>query len=343
MNNNFEELYKKFTSSMNDFFKSSKPQIIASALSGGADSSALTLLLKKWCDENNIKLKAIIVNHNLRPESKTEALSVKDNMLNYGIDAEILDYTGEIPSSNIEEVARNYRYKLIIEYCKNNNIKYVATGHNKDELAETFILNLTRGSGLYGLCGIPKTQDKNTITFIRPMLSFTKDELKNICNIENYKWVEDPSNYDTKYKRVKIRQLKEILNDLDLSTDRIINTIDYLRQARDAIEFFTDKCINNCITARFDKLNLIEISLPELLNNPDEIIYRSLTKIMMNLQPDSENNQIENHHIRSETIKKLTDKLKQANLKGIFSDTTIGNYKIKYIKNTGKIQIMYLE
>ena len=175
------------------------------------------------------------------------------------------------------------------------------------------------------------------------MLSFTKDELKNICNIENYKWVEDPINYDTKYKRVKIRQLKEILNDLDLSTDRIINTIDYLRQARDAIEFFTDKCINNCITDKFDKLNLIEISLPELLNNPDEIIYRSLTKIMMNLQPDSENNQIENHHIRSETIKKLTDKLKQANLKGIFSDTTIGNYKIKYIKNTGKIQIMYLE
>ncbi len=307
-----------------------RPKSFATALSGGCDSLALTLLARDWCAKSGIDLTAIIVDHKLRPESAIEAGTVKSKMDALGIKCEILTYAGEIPTSSIEETARNYRYDLIINYCKNNDIKFVATGHNKNEQCETFLLNLTRGSGLYGLCGIPEICDKQGIAFIRPLLGFTKDELKKICTERGQTWVEDPSNVDEKYKRVRIRNLQNILADLDLTPDRICKTIDNLNSAKSAIDSYVSNAMDGCAIANFEKLKMLELDLKKLFSHPYEIAYRALEKFMYAYADE------DNSHIRSETLNNLIDSLKSSLKTQKFGDIIIADKRLKCVFKDGK-------
>ncbi|MDR2933915.1 MAG: tRNA lysidine(34) synthetase TilS [Rickettsiales bacterium] len=315
-----------------------RPKSFATALSGGCDSLALTLLAHDWCKHNDVELTAIIVDHKLRPESTAEANEVKAKMDALKIHCEILTYTGKIPNTAIEEVARNYRYDLIIDYAKKHDIKFIATGHNKNEQCETFLLNLTRGSGLYGLCGIPEITDKKGIVFIRPILSLTKDYLKKICVDAKQTWIEDPSNNDEKYKRVRIRKLQNILNDLDLTPDRICNTIDNLKSAKIAIDNMVKIASENCIIATFEKLEIIELDLKKLFLNPYEVIYRTLENFLSFYSNENK----ENNHIRSETLCGVINGLSATLKTKKFNDTIIANKKLKYVYRDGKhiLQIM---
>lgn len=306
------------------------PDKIAVALSGGCDSMALTLLMNDWAINHSIQLTTLIVDHKLRPESTEEVNIVKSKMNSLGIDSKILTYTGVIPKSNIEEIARNYRYDLIINYCMQNNIKYVATAHNKDEQCETFLLNLIRGSGLYGLCGIPEVIKKQDITFIRPVLCYEKDELRNICKNYNQTWIEDPSNEDEKYLRVKIRKLKNIFNDLGLTTDRICKTIDNMKSIRQVIDPLIYDKFNECLVNKFDKLKIMELDLQILLSSSNEIVYRILNKCITDLVD------IQNNHVRSDTFCKIIDDLKLSLKTGIFNDRIASNIKFKLINRDNK-------
>ena len=186
------------------------PLKVVVAVSGGSDSMALTILTHNWAIKNGIELTALTVDHNLRKESKSEAETVHKWCEKYGIKHQILTYTGPIPTSNIEAVAREYRYKLLTDFMKKNSINYLFVAHNQDEQCETFFLNLSRGSGVYGLCGMPSISQRFDINIVRPMLLFTKSEIKEFLTSISQDWIEDPSNSDTKYKRVRIRNLKDI-------------------------------------------------------------------------------------------------------------------------------------
>ena len=306
--------------------KISYPSKIATALSGGCDSMALTLLMNDWCKKHSINLISLIVDHKLRPESTDEANQVKNKMDKLKIDCEILTYNGIIPTSNIEEIARNYRYDLIIDFCKNHKINFVATGHNKNEQSETFLLNLIRGSGVYGLCGIPEVIEKDGIKFIRPLLNYSKDDLKNFCKQYNQKWVEDPSNQDDKYLRVQLRKLHDVFATLGLNNNRICKTIENMKSAREVIDSSVQSILKQCIVNQYDKLKIIEIDLNVLLSAPYEIIYRVLEKCMCCFS-DSKNN-----HIRSDIIQNIISNLKMSLKTKTFNVRIVAGNQLRLIK-----------
>ena len=113
---------------------------------------------------------------------------------------------------SIQEAARNLRYKWFTELKNQHNLDYIITGHNLNDSLETFLINLSRGTGLKGLTGIPTIQNK----IIRPLSSFTRDEIYSFAIANNIQWREDISNTNTKYTRNKIRhQIIPILQELN--------------------------------------------------------------------------------------------------------------------------------
>ena len=97
--------------------------------------------------------------------------------------------------------ARNLRYDWFYELLESENFDYILTAHHADDNLETFIINLSRGTGLDGLVGIPMQNDK----IIRPLLIFSRQEIEDYANKNNIKWREDSSNSSDKYLRNKIR------------------------------------------------------------------------------------------------------------------------------------------
>lgn len=272
-------IYDRFEKNINKILNESFRENFIVALSGGADSLALTHLSNTFAKKKNIQMIAVTVDHKLRDNSTEEANQVHNLMNKFKISHKILTFKGIPPSSNVEQIAREYRYKLLIDFAKQHKINYIFVAHNKDEQEETFLLNLIRGSGLYGLAGMNDITLKNGINIIRPMLNFTKTEIKEYLLNNDINWIEDPSNQDEKYKRVKIRKLKKLFEDLGLNSERLSNTIQNLqrvkRMCEDYVNEFIDKNVN---TLTPDEKTLIPFDKFILLNK--EIALRVLAKII---------------------------------------------------------------
>lgn len=130
--------------------------------------------------------------------------------------------------------ARELRYSWFYEQLEANNFDYLLTAHHADDTIETFLINLTRGTGLEGLTGIPKQNDK----VIRPLLCFTRQEIEDYAKENKIEWREDSSNASDKYLRNKIRHhLIPILKELNPNfMDSFQNTQNYLQDAQMLVE-----------------------------------------------------------------------------------------------------------
>jgi len=229
-----QELYKTFKS---EFARLSDGEPdIAIAVSGGADSMALALLLGKWAKESNINLTAITVDHRLRAESENEASLVNKWLAGYGISHKTLQWDEHKNTSNIQAKARNARYRLMADYCTENNIKMLAVAHTLDDQAETVLMRLMRGSGVDGLSGIADSSNIFGIHVIRPLLKITGKELREYLSHTAQKWVEDPSNDNTKYTRVRLRKFIKSNEDPELLSSRLADTAIHMLRSRRYIE-----------------------------------------------------------------------------------------------------------
>ncbi len=262
---------------MLDFFKQYQLQneTVAVGVSGGADSLALVLRLK----ECGIKIVALTVDHKLRPSSSKEAEFVANLMKKYDIEHHILIWEGEKPKRGIEAEARKARYDLLSKWCKKNDIKYLAVGHHRRDQAETFLLRLQRGSGLFGLCGMADIVKQNDICVIRPQLNDSPDYLRKYLSEKNIVWVEDESNQCDDFLRVKIRKfLPELESKTGISEKRLADTARILRFTRDYLEFEVNKIINNQVRKWSE--TVFSFSLVNLENLHSEISYRLLAELL---------------------------------------------------------------
>ena len=208
---------------------------IAVALSGGSDSLALTIALKNI----GLDVLAILVNHHLRPEADEEIATTIKTLNKFKIKYTVQNWDGKY-QKNLEAEARSARYNLLLKVCKNEKINTLCIGHHIDDQAETFLLNLARGSGLDGLCAMPKKMIINNIKIIRPMLNLTKQDCRNYLTNLNVKWCEDKSNQDIKYKRNKLRYLLNQIEDKELITKRIATAVETLQEARETLDNLID-------------------------------------------------------------------------------------------------------
>lgn len=185
------------------------------AVSGGIDSMVLLHLFQHF----KYTFGVLHCNFKLRgDESDGDMRFIHDyadeNRLNLRIG---FFETAEIAKQNkmsIQETARQLRYNWFYEQMEENQVDFVATAHHQDDNLETFLINLSRGTGLDGLTGIPAINDR----IIRPLLPFSREEIEQYALDNNLKWREDSSNESDKYVRNKIRHhLVPILKELNPS------------------------------------------------------------------------------------------------------------------------------
>lgn len=174
------------------------------ALSGGADSVALLHSLKMLQNELGIELSACHVNHNLRgEESDGDEAYVRQLCQELEVPLKVfsVDVSGSVAKhQSVEERARELRYQAFDQASEEFG-SMVATAHNACDNTETVLLNLLRGTGLKGLCGIPPVRDR----LIRPLLLCARDEIEEYCGENGLKYVTDSTNASTAYTRNKIR------------------------------------------------------------------------------------------------------------------------------------------
>lgn len=228
-------------------FKASMGDItfpLAVALSGGADSLALLLLAHELAKERGSDVVALTVDHNLRLESKAEALCVGKWAKERGIKHVILEWVGDKPPSRLQEKARKARYALLTEWCKNNQISTLLLGHHQQDQEETFWLRLSSGSGLDGLGGIKKRTTRNGIVFFRPLLDFSKERIKATLLAQNQEWIEDPSNQNPHFFRGRLRNF---FQEEGLSSFRLLQVIKKLQRDADFIQSSLQKTIETTV------------------------------------------------------------------------------------------------
>lgn len=181
------------------------PPRMAVAVSGGPDSTALAVLARDWVRQRGGSLLALVVDHGLRPESAAEAELVRGRMERLGIPARVLRREGPKPRSRIQERAREARYALLLGACREADIGELLVGHRREDLAETVAMREARGSGEMGLAGIPLATWREGVRILRPLLPFPRAAILAFLKERGIPWVEDPSNRDRRFERVRLR------------------------------------------------------------------------------------------------------------------------------------------
>jgi len=181
--------------------------LIAVAVSGGADSMTLALLADEWARARRGRAVALTVDHRLRPEARAEARTVARWMKQRGIAHHVLAWRGAKPKSGIQAAARDARYRLLGEWCRAEGCLNLLLGHTRDDQAETVLLRLAAGSGPHGLAGMPLVQESAAMRLLRPLLRVSRARLAATLRAHDQTWIEDPSNRDDRFARVRVRRL----------------------------------------------------------------------------------------------------------------------------------------
>jgi tRNA(Ile)-lysidine synthase len=253
---------------------------LAVAVSGGADSVALALLLRDWCGAR-IALTALTVDHGLRDESAHEAQQVAAWMAAQNIPHRILTWEEGharrgLPSSPHAD-ARAARYRLLIDWCRAAKVPAVCTAHHADDQVETFLMRLARGSGLEGLSAIRAREDTEGIVLLRPLLGFPKAVLLDTCRARGQAWVEDSSNLNPAFTRARFRRAREFLAAEGLSDERLLATVGHLQRAQDAIDFAVANLEQR---VQRDQSGACVIAADELMTAPSEVGLRLLSRLL---------------------------------------------------------------
>jgi len=175
------------------------------AVSGGADSVALLLLLARAAEQFALYLEAAHLDHGLRPESKADLEFVKAlcTRLEVSLVAERRDIyrIARARKGNLEETARLERRDFLRRAAQSRDAQLIALGHHRDDQAETFLMQLLRGAGPTGLSGMRMKAE----CFVRPLLGFSRSEILAYLASEGQPWREDSSNADRKFTRNRVR------------------------------------------------------------------------------------------------------------------------------------------
>ena len=196
---------------------------IAVGVSGGPDSMALVFLLNNWIIKNNGSMLALIVDHNIRKESKSESKRIKNYLKERGIVSKILTVKNANINKKSMNEARDNRFDKLIKYCKKNNFLHLFLGHHLDDNIETFLIRKLSGSNFLGLRSMQIKTIQKGLLILRPLLKNSKSSILEYNKKNCIKYVNDPSNKNTKYTRVIIRNYltqnlnhkKNVINDFD--------------------------------------------------------------------------------------------------------------------------------
>jgi tRNA(Ile)-lysidine synthase len=186
-------------------FKNFNGENIIVAVSGGADSISLLHLMIRAKETLNLNVVCAHVNHNIRKESEQEKIFVKNFCDKNGVIFEYMKIEN-YGDDNFHNEARTKRYDYFEKLIEKYNSKYLLTAHHGDDLIETILMRIVRGSSFKGYSGFSKEVDKGSYKIFRPLITVTKDDIYSYVEKNNLKYVVDQSNFKDVYTRNRYRK-----------------------------------------------------------------------------------------------------------------------------------------
>lgn len=179
------------------------------AVSGGSDSVALLLLASSWAMHSGVNLQVVTIDHGLRPEAAAEAGFVSGISEALNLPHITIAWEGLKPVSGLSNAARTARYQLLEEFALDIGARTILVGHTANDQAETILMRNARGGnnqqtrGMSGIASHIKLPSRTKL--LRPLIEYNRQQLRTYLIEANQSWIEDPSNFDEAYERVRIR------------------------------------------------------------------------------------------------------------------------------------------
>lgn len=231
---------KKILETINKYNLIEKGDKIVLGVSGGPDSITMLYILNEFSKILNFEIIVAHINHGIRDEAVIDEKYVEEWCKKYYIpcytlNCKVKDIAKDL-KLGIEEAGRKVRYDFFDEICKKTGANKIAIAHNKNDNCETIIMNVLRGSGSKGLCGIEPKQGK----YIRPLIEIERKDIEDFCKIEKLEPRIDKTNFENEYTRNKIRNIvipyivKEfnpnIINSLERLSKIMIEQEEYINE-----------------------------------------------------------------------------------------------------------------
>lgn len=178
--------------------------VVVIGVSGGPDSMALLYILNEFKEKIGFKIVCAHINHNKRVESEQEKIDLENYCKENNIIFEYIKIT-KWGDDNFHNEARSVRYNFFEELIENYGAKYLMTAHQGDDLIETILMRIVRGSTLKGYSGFSRIVDKGFYKIVRPLITVTKDEIMDFNEQKNIKYATDLSNEEDHYTRNRYR------------------------------------------------------------------------------------------------------------------------------------------
>ena len=318
-----KHLYKQFESTLDNYLNDKS---IAIGVSGGPDSLSLCYFAKCYALKNKIKVYLYIVDHKIRKNSTSEALKVKSILRPLKSKCKILVWRGKKPKNNLQSVARKKRYFLLKKQCKKDNVKTILLGHHLEDLYENFFIRLSRGSGLNGLLSfyeIEKIANGN-IKILRPLINNNKKDLiytaKKVFNF----YVNDPSNHNEQFKRIRFRKLINSIKNEGFDENKFKLTLKNLKESNISINFYVKR--NILLNSTYLKKNSFYLLNSSFFNEANEVVFRSFALILNKIGKRY-------YNARGKSISLILNKIRGKN----FVKSTLSGCIIEKVGNSIKI------
>ncbi|MEC8630134.1 MAG: tRNA lysidine(34) synthetase TilS [Pseudomonadota bacterium] len=215
------------------------------AVSGGGDSMAL---LHAAAGLDEVAVRAVTVDHGLRPEAREEAALVARTCADLGVAHDILTWDGWDNRGNLQGAAREARYALMRDWADAHGVDAIALAHTRDDQAETVLMRLARKGGVDGLSAMSPVRRADGITWLRPFLDVGRADLRAALNGVGATWVEDPSNVDPRFDRIRVRGAMDQLADIGIDAAALSAVARNMQTARAALDAVTAEALRAQVT-----------------------------------------------------------------------------------------------
>ena len=193
---------------------------------------------------NDSVVYAATVDHGLRPEAREEAAWVAQVCADLGVQHKVLKIPDLPHGTALPARARDARYRALSDWAATFKNLPVLLGHTRDDVAETFLMRIARGAGTTGLAQMAHEFDRHGVRYWRPLLQLTRPTLRSWLEEQGQTWVNDPTNDDDAYDRVKMRNLLPLLAETGLSVDKLASAAGKIRDAETALDESTLDILN---------------------------------------------------------------------------------------------------
>ena len=250
--------------------------VVCVAVSGGGDSMALVLLLDRWARSRGGRVIGLCVDHQLRAGSDDEARQVGSWLSRRHIEHHILTWRDSNGARALQENARIARYDLMEQWCRDHGILHLFLAHNAEDQAETFLMRLNKGSGPDGLSAMSAVTERQHCRFVRPLLSVSGELLRGFLKDQGQDWIEDPSNQDPRFERIRWRRM---MTEQNLSTDGFCQAAGRYGRVRTVLDGEVARLSAKCVSVH--PAGFIRLHRESWFAAPAELSERVLARSLM--------------------------------------------------------------